>query len=64
VSETNPPNKVGIAEGAEMLGVTTKTIRRYIASGALPAYRVGPRLIRIDVADIQALMRPVGGGAK
>ena len=54
---------VSLSEAAEMLGVTTKTIRRYIAARKLPAYRVGPRLIRVDVADIEALLKPVGGAA-
>jgi excisionase family DNA binding protein len=46
-------------ESAEYLGVSTKTIRRLIASGALPAYRVGPRNIRIKASDLEALARPI-----
>jgi excisionase family DNA binding protein len=54
---------MGISEGAEVLGVSCKTIRRYIAAGKLPAYRVGPRLIKIDAADLDSLFQPVGGAA-
>lgn len=52
-------------EAAEYLGITDRTLRRMIAAGKLPAYRLGPRLLRIDVADLDALMRPipVGSGA-
>lgn len=55
---------VSQAEAAEYLGITDRTLRRMIAAGRLPAYRLGPRLMRIDQADLDALMRPipVGGG--
>ena len=39
---------ITVAEAAEMFGVAPITIRRYIAAGRLTAYRVGPRLIRLD----------------
>lgn len=41
-------------DAAEWLGVSVKTIRRLVASGELPAYRLGRRLIRIREADLQA----------
>lgn len=47
-------------EVAEYLGITTRTVRRYIAIGLLPATRIkGSRLIRIDRADVDALLRPI-----
>ena len=47
-------------QAAEYLGVTDRTVRNYIRRGILPASRVrGGRTIRIDVADLDALMRPV-----
>jgi excisionase family DNA binding protein len=40
------------AEAADYLGVTTRTIRRYISIGLLPASRIkGSRLIRINRAE-------------
>jgi len=42
------------AEAARRKGCSTKTIRRHIADGTLPAKRLG-RLIIIDVADVDAL---------
>lgn len=48
------------AEAADYLGVTDRTIRAYIARGDLPAARVrGSRLVRIKLADLDALMRPI-----
>lgn len=44
---------------AEYLGVSTKTVRRMIASGELTAYRLGRRLIRIDLAELEQLARPI-----
>ncbi len=51
---------VDIATAAQMLGTSTKFIRRRIADGSLKAYRLkGSRLIRIEVADLDALKEPV-----
>jgi excisionase family DNA binding protein len=50
-------------EAAEYLGLTDRTIRNYIRRGVLPASRVrGGRTIRIDVADLDGLLRPVPSG--
>lgn len=53
-------------EAAEYLGVTDRTVRNYIARGLLPGHRVrGSRLVRIDRADLDAMLRPIptAGGA-
>lgn len=60
--ETGGRRWVSQTEAAEYLGITDRTLRRMIAAGRLPAYRLGPRLLRIDVADLDALMRPVPVG--
>jgi len=39
---------ITVAEAAEVFGVAPITIRRWIAAGRLTAYRVGPKLIRLD----------------
>jgi excisionase family DNA binding protein len=53
--------KVSIATVADQLGVSTRTVRRYVASGRLTAYRVGPRLLRVDAdqAAEQLLGSPI-----
>ncbi|CCI53429.1 hypothetical protein BN13_390046 [Nostocoides jenkinsii Ben 74] len=37
-----------LAQAAERTGLSTRTLRRRIAAGALSAYRNGPRVIRLD----------------
>lgn len=53
---------VSIAESAEYLGVSPKTIRNMIERGDLPAWRIGRKTIRLDLRDLDALITPIGGG--
>lgn len=48
-----------LAEAAERTGLSTKTLRRRIAAGQLPAYRNGPRVLRVDPDDVDRLMIPI-----
>lgn len=48
-----------IAEAARRIGVHPNTLRRRIADGSLTAYRFGPRLIRLDAGEVDALLRAV-----
>jgi excisionase family DNA binding protein len=59
-----PRQLESIASGATYADVSTRTIRRWIADGRLRAYRVGPRLVKIDRADLERLARqiPTAGG--
>jgi excisionase family DNA binding protein len=53
------------AEAATYLGVTDRTVRNYITRGAIRGHRIrGSRLVRIDRAELDKLMRPIpaGGG--
>ncbi len=50
---------IPLVDAAAMCGVHKITLRRWIAAGRLDAYRVGPRLLRVRVADVQALAAPV-----
>ncbi len=50
---------LSIAQAAEILGLSTKTIRRRIAAGDLPAYRNGRRLIRVKASDLNRLFRRI-----
>lgn len=49
---------VSLNVAAEEADVSTKTIRRRIADGTLPAYRVG-RLIKVDRRNLDRLMVPI-----
>lgn len=53
------PEMATVAETAERLKCSTKTVRRYIADGRLTAYRVGPKMLRVDLADVEKLMRAI-----
>jgi excisionase family DNA binding protein len=48
---------------AESANVSTKTIRRWIAEGRITGYRVGPRLIKVDLDELEASFRRVGEAA-
>jgi excisionase family DNA binding protein len=52
-----PDKKQGdltIAQVAEKLGVHKNSVRNWISEGLLPAYRVGPRTVRIRLTDLNA----------
>lgn len=50
-----------INDAAEYLHVSDKTIRTMIAEGRITGYRNGPRIIRVDLAELDAVMTPFGG---
>ena len=53
-----------LALAAEYAGVDPRTLRRRISAGDLTGYRLGPRLIRVDLNELDAMLRPIpaGGG--
>jgi excisionase family DNA binding protein len=54
---------VSLTDAADILAVSTKTVRRYIADGHLEAVRLGRKTLRIKVDSIDTFIdaRPVGG---
>jgi excisionase family DNA binding protein len=50
-----PQKFFSIGYVAEALSVSTRTVRRWTASKALPAHRLG-RLVRISQADLAAFL--------
>lgn len=51
---------LSVDEAAETLGVHAQTIRGYIRTGKLPAYRIGgERVLRIYATDLYDLLEPV-----
>jgi excisionase family DNA binding protein len=55
-----PARRLGsIRDAAEYADVSTRTIRRYISDGRLTGYRVGPRLIKVDLDDLDKLLRVI-----
>ncbi|MEB3049003.1 excisionase family DNA-binding protein [Mycolicibacter sp. MYC123] len=59
----NLPTRPSIAQAAQYLGVSDMSVRRWIAQGRLSAHRIGPRLIRLDRAELLNFGRRIGGGA-
>ncbi|WP_425298086.1 helix-turn-helix domain-containing protein [Nocardia brasiliensis] len=52
-------NLVSVPRAAEMIGISTKTLRRWIDADKVPAYRVGEHSIRVDRDEVLALVRPL-----
>jgi excisionase family DNA binding protein len=50
---------VTVDQAAEYVGVSSKTVRRWIQQGTLTGYAAGPRLIRVDLEEVNAML--VGG---
>ncbi|HET7683842.1 MAG TPA: helix-turn-helix domain-containing protein [Marmoricola sp.] len=51
-----PRRLISLAEAADALAVSTKTVRRYIAAGDLDAVRLGRRTIRVRVDSLDRLI--------
>lgn len=50
-------------EAADYYGVTDRTIRNYIRTGALKGRRLpGSRLVRLDRQELDAALRPIPSG--
>ncbi len=58
-TEPNLPRRASLADAGRRYDVSTRTLRRLIASGDLPGYRLGRRLIRVDLDELDALLRPI-----
>ena len=58
------PDLIGLQEAADLCDVSYRTIRRWVADGRINAVRVGPRLLKVNMADVGALPQPVGGAAR
>lgn len=60
MTTTTPTRRwASLTLAADYLGVSEKTIRRMISDGTITGYRMGRRLIRVDLDELDALMRPI-----
>lgn len=50
---------VGLDEAATYLGISLPTIRRRIADGTIPAYKVAGSALRVRISDLEKLVQPV-----
>ena len=53
---------VSLTFGAEYLGISERTLRRFIASGHLKGFRVGDKLVRIDFDELESFATPIHTG--
>jgi excisionase family DNA binding protein len=57
VIQSRPKPNLGTWQEAAMrLGCTINTIRNYVQAGKLTGYRVGPRMRRVDMDEVEALI--------
>lgn len=63
MATTTKHQLVSITDAAEVLAVSTRTVRRYIADGHLDAVRLGRKTLRIKTESIGRFTNavPVGG---
>jgi excisionase family DNA binding protein len=55
---------VSVAEAAEFLGVTTRTIRTYVTQGTLTGYRAPTgRKIKLRTEQVRSLLQPIANGS-
>lgn len=59
--KTTPPTPsaadwLTVEQAAQRVGMSAKTIRRWIDAGRLPAYRAGATAVRVRPADVDACL--------
>jgi excisionase family DNA binding protein len=59
VSQARPQRYASLEDAAAYLGCNTRTVRRQIAAGHLKGYRFGSRIIRVDLDELDALLKPI-----
>ena len=52
----SPRRWASLTLGADHIGVSSKTMRRMIASGQITGYRIGSRLVRVDLNELDELL--------
>ena len=50
---------LNLVEAGQYLGVSEGSIRRWISDGRLSAVRVGPRLVKVRLEDLDLLVQPI-----
>ena len=53
------PVYVSLEEAAQIMSLSTRTIRRRISDGTIPAYQCGRRPIRIRLDELEAALRRI-----
>ncbi len=53
MADRTRPSYLTLAEAADLMSVSVRTLRRRIADGTIPAYRCGRRVIRVRIDDLE-----------
>lgn len=61
--ETSGRRWASLAEAADYVGVTHRTLRGWITEGRITGYRINARVLRVDLNEVDAAMQPFGGDA-
>lgn len=61
MAQEDPLVLLTLAEAAEWAGVTPRTVRSWVDRGHIRARRLGPKLLRIDRATLEAFAREIPG---
>jgi hypothetical protein len=59
ISAPAEPRWATLASASDYSTIPVKTLRDWAAKGLLPLYRFGPRQLRVDLNDLDALVRRV-----
>jgi excisionase family DNA binding protein len=54
-----PSRPASITDAAKYAPCGRRTIQRYIHQGKLPTWRFGPKMLRVDLDDVDRLFRSV-----
>jgi excisionase family DNA binding protein len=49
---------ISTTEAAQILGISSMSVRRYVDQGILVGYRVGPKLIRVNAESVANILTP------
>lgn len=53
---------ISLEAASQYADVSERTVRRWITSGRLTGYRVGVKLLRVDVDELDTMIAPVPVG--
>jgi excisionase family DNA binding protein len=62
-ARSSAPRWASLKEAESYSRIPRRTLRRWIAEGRLPATRVGPRQIQVDLNDVDTLRQAIPAAA-
>lgn len=62
-TDIGTPRWGSLEDAADHMGVHVRTIRRMIADGTITGYRFGARAIRVDLNELDSVLKPIPSAA-